>query len=95
MPKALSHAKCRALLCLVCVKKKPGLRPISEEVKQQIETYYRAGLNPLSDDRLPTKICELCRCYLRDISTGKRRRDCLEAFDYERLNYPPERRNGM
>ena len=94
MPKPLPHSKCRALLCIICVKKKKCVRPISEKVKLQIEVNYTTGLDFENDDRLPTQICGLCRFDLGEISSG-RRVDKLQVFDYKRLNYPPERRNGM
>ena len=70
------------------------MRPISEDVKQLIEAHHRPGLNHENDERLPTKICTLCRGYLQDIASGKRV-EKLPVFDYKLLDYPPERRNGM
>lgn len=57
-----------------------------------IETQHQDGLDPVKDDRLPTKICDQCRKHLMDLSSGKRE-DKLKVFDYTRLNLPPERRN--
>ena len=94
MPKELTHSECRALLCIVCVKKKPCVRPISDDVKQLIETHYQAGLDFINDDRLPNKICGLCRLRLREIESGKRT-EKLAVFNYKILHYPPGRRNGM
>ena len=93
MPRPLNHLKCRAMLCLVCVKKK-SVRSISPGIQVLIETHYKAGLDPKKDERLPTKICEKCRQHLTEMSNG-RRSDRLEVFDYEILNSPPARRNGM
>ena len=90
----LTHDQCRAKLCIVCVKKKDCVRPISEDVKLLIERHYRPGLDHINDDRLPTKICGLCRIRLRETASGKRVHK-FEVFDYDLLNYPPERRNGM
>ena len=94
MPGALNHSESRAKHCIVCVKKKKCVRPITEEVKQQIETHYKSGLDFEHDDRLPTKICGLCRHNLRQIASGKRV-EKIPVFDYRLLNYPPDRRNGM
>ena len=51
MPGALNHFESRAKHCIVCVKKKKCVRPITEEVKQQIETHYKSGLDFEHDDR--------------------------------------------
>ena len=93
MCKALTHTKCRAMLCLICVLKK-AVRPISEVVRQQIKTYHHAGLDHINDDRLPTSICVKCRLHLGQLASGKRV-DKLPMFDYKLLDHPPQRRNGM
>ena len=65
--KRLTHDQCRLKVCVLCVKKKPSVRPISSKVRDLIQCHI-PGLNFENDTRLPNAICNNCRGALQDSS---------------------------
>ena len=69
MPK-LSHEDCRAKLCILCVKKKKDVGPISAAVRAKIVDHI-PGLDVNDDPRLPNGICTNDRKALQNAASSK------------------------
>ena len=67
--KALTHEECRVKLCILCVKKKPDVRPISAAVRAKVVELV-PGLD-YDDPRLPNGICTNDRKALQKAASSK------------------------
>ena len=57
-------------VCLLCFGKTKRMLPLTDDLRQIIDTNFVCGINA-TDDRLPTSICKTCyTLYVLELSAG-------------------------
>ena len=70
-------------VCLLCFGKTKRMLPLTDDLRQIIDTNFVCGINA-TDDRLPTSICKTCYNAVSDARKGLFKRQ-ISLFDYSVL----------